>query len=299
MIDNHIQDAHSIIQAALDEHDPSHIICLFSGGYDSMVLAHVAHLREWGRPLLTYSIDTLLSADGWTEYVAAVGKRYGWCHRIERNERGFQQYLASIAQHGQPYSRQGHTIAYRYLKDRAIDAIKRRHKLDTFDRVVFLSGLRRHESAERMAKATVMHRRGSGVWVNPLIDWTNEQVLRYRLEHNLPENPFYETVGGSGDCQCNWGQFIDLDTLRQYSPCLAARHVAEIDTLSREHHGWGWGEKPDDYKIAIKRGQQPLFDEEPEGGTISPFLCEGCSRSKARKPGRTAAEEAYFVDRLF
>src|SRR5690606_33710059 len=121
---------------------------------------------------------------------------------------GFNEYVAWVEQNGQPYSRMGHTRAYARLKDRAIDAMKRDHKTHRYDRILFVSGIRKYESAERGTFESPFSRRGSGVFVNPLFYWRDEDLLAYRLEHDLPTNPFYETVGGSGDCQCNWGNFI-------------------------------------------------------------------------------------------
>ena len=107
------------------------------------------------------------------------------------------------------------------------------------------------------------------------------------MGNDLPINPFYETVGGSGDCQCNWGKFITLDKLRKYSPKLACGNVALIDKLSKENHGYGWD--------GSAAGQMELLEDfEDEGEMCSPFLCEGCSRSKSPKPGFQKASEAAY-----
>jgi len=110
----------------------------------------------------------------------------------------------------------------------------------------------------------------------------------YRVEHSLPDNPFYNTVKGSGDCQCNWGNFIDLPTLKYYSPILASGNVEMIDNISRVEHGYGWYGKP---PKPVNENQMTMFDVDldnlairREGELTSPFLCQGCSRGAKPKP---------------
>lgn len=293
-----IEDARRILNEAIEMHNPSHIICLFSGGYDSMVATHLVHSLAPPQPTMTYAIDTRLSADGWAAYVQGVADKMGWRFDIYNNEKGFREYADWVQRQGQPYSRRGHAFAYNRLKDRAIAAMVRDHKVSRFDRVLFVSGIRRAESATRAKLESPHSRCGAGAFTNPLFNWSDEILLTYRIEHELPENPFYETVGGSGDCQCNWGGFIDLDTLQQHSPDLACGRVALLDKLSKENHGWGWGEKPSEYLLQRRRGQAELFEEyEDEGDSASPFLCAGCSRSKSPKPARSDAEAEIMIQR--
>lgn len=296
MIDN----ARDITEKAITDHNPSHVLCLFSGGYDSMVATHVIHAFDLSLPVLVYSIDTQLSADGWRDYVTRVARQFGWRHDIYDNGGGYEEYAGWVEKNGQPYSRKGHMFAYNRLKGRAIDAMKRDHKTGRFDRILMISGVRKNESSARQKLESPYSRYGSAVFVNPLFHWLENHMLAYRLEHELPENPFYETVGGSGDCQCNWGQFIDLETLKKHSPCLAQSRVAYLDKLSRENHGWGWGEKPSEYDLRKQEGQMELFPEEQDfdGVPTSPFLCEGCSRSKSPRLGRSEAEQSAMLQRM-
>jgi 3'-phosphoadenosine 5'-phosphosulfate sulfotransferase (PAPS reductase)/FAD synthetase len=157
------------------------------------------------------------------------------------------------------------------LKERAIWRILAHYKQDRHDKVLFVTGIRLAESAARAAIATECRRLDTSniILCNPLLHWPDLQLTQYRWEHELPENPFYATVKGSGDCQCNWGNFITKERLQRYSPDLAAGNVATLDALSRDTHGYGWdGSNPD----------QTSFLEATESDGFT--LCVNCSRAK-------------------
>lgn len=266
-----------ILSEAINKWQPVALVSLFSGGYDSMITTHILHrLNTHGLPIQVWAIDTQLAADGWHEYVTEVADRFGWNFRIYDNKKGFEAYLDVVKYHGQPYSRKGHTWAYQRLKERGFNAIHVMNQKTRHDRTLFCSGVRRRESIERNDAPEIARIGHSNkIFSSPIIHWSNEQCDRYRIEHNLPDNPFYNIVRGSGDCQCNWGRFITYRTLQKYSPNLAVGNVALIDQISKDNHGYGWdGSNPDQMEM--------LQDIEGECELTSPFLCEGCSRRKVR-----------------
>ncbi|NIS53106.1 MAG: phosphoadenosine phosphosulfate reductase family protein [Phycisphaerae bacterium] len=278
-----------LISEAIDRFDPSHVILAISGGYDSLCMAHYVHENiKFDKPLLTYAIDTQMAADGWREWIDSVAHGFGWKFDIYHNTHGWKQYQKWVKRFGQPTTKTGHKRAYARLKDRAFDAMTKHHKTIRTDRILYLTGIRAEESSARSKLQPI----NGGInkstsYCNPVFYWTNKQILAYRIEHDIPINPFYETVGGSGDCQCNWGKFITLRKLQKYSPKLAAGNVAIIDRISKEYHGYGW-----DGDIV---GQGKIFEDfEDDGEMCSPFLCEGCSRSKTPKPGLHKAEEQIY-----
>lgn len=276
-----LEKSQEILTRAIDEWKPVALVSLFSGGYDSAITTHVLHrLDTHGLPIQVWAIDTQLSADGWREYVQRVAAGQGWNFQIYDNKKGFEQYKQVVTYHGQPYSRTGHTYAFQRLKERGFDAIHMMSKTARHDKTLFVSGTRRAESAAR-ANADEINRVGTSnkIFAAPIVHWTNEECDYYRIEHNLPDNPFYDTVRGSGDCQCNWGRFITYRMLCKHSPELAAGNVAEIDRISRELHGYGWDGTPE--------GQTEMFeDHDGEAELTSPFLCQNCSRAKVRAPSR-------------
>lgn len=275
-----------ILTEAIETWKPRQIVCLFSGGYDSMCATHLVHqLDTHGVPMSTWSINTLLSADGWFYYVLDVADELGFKnYHIFNNYKGFSQFRESVRLTGCPRNRQGHTFTYQKLKERAIDAIHMNYKRDIHDKTLFVSGMRRAESAYR-ANAEEHSRVGNSnkCFVAPIVHWSDLDVARYRIENDLPDNPFYDTVKGSGDCQCNWGNFLTLGELEMHSPYLAANNVALINKLSMDNHGYGWDGTP--------RDQLGLFDD---AQLDTPFLCTNCSR----RDNKHKAAEFVIMQRI-
>lgn len=293
--------AETILTQALLKYQPSTIISLYSGGYDSLCATHIAHKwwtdhlpedKSQAIPFRVVSVDTLLSADGWADYVSNVSRAQGWPHIIWGNPNP-NWYAQDCLAHGFPYTRSMHSLHYRMLKERAIREVKAHFKHDKHDRIMFITGIRRAESAAR-ANTPEYELRGVEVWANPIVHWTGEQSARYRAEHDLPSNPFYDTVGGSGDCQCNWGNFITLDTLQKHSPQLGVK-IADLNARVKAAHGWGWDERPSTGLLAERAGQLVLPGIEALDPTDTPNLCEGCSRVK---PGHATAEEDWIINKM-
>lgn len=113
------------------------------------------------------------------------------------------------------------------------------------------------------------------IFASPIVHWSQEDCDLYRIENGLPDNPFYSIVKGSGDCQCNWADFISLEILQKYSPALAKGNVALIDKLSRVLHGFGWDSRDVEAQLRLVENVEPAHLTEP-------FLCQGCSRAKVR-----------------
>lgn len=269
-----------IISNAITEWNPRTIISLYSGGYDSAVATHVLHtLDTHGLPIRAWSVDTKLAADGWHEYVRSVAGQFGWSFDIFDNEKGFQQFVTLVVHMGCPKSRPMHTFVYQKLKERAFDALHMMYKVDRGDKTLFVSGMRRAESRARSDAAEVARVGHSNkVFAAPIVHWSQEECDIYRLENGLPDNPFYSTVKGSGDCQCNWGDFIDLETLQEHSSKLAAGNVALIDHMSKDLHGFGW----DSNDVVGATSSQ----SDGVAALTTPFLCSSCNRSKVRSSAK-------------
>ena len=285
-----------IISQAISEWKPVQIVCLFSGGYDSMVMTHLVHTLDLhGVPTATWAVDTKLSADGWIKYINQVAAELQFENlNIYDNGAGFEEYKRWVAEYGNPRTRTGHTRAYRRLKETAFNAIHMLYKQGKHDKTLFLSGMRKFESSDREKSMHFeVQRAGSSnkIFANPLFWWTDLDIARYRVQHDLPDNPFYDTVKGSGDCQCNWGNFITLGTLRIHSPILAGGNVALLDDIG-QRHGYGWDGEP----VNI----EPFFDTEEYWGECNlttPFLCSNCSRQGRHR--HNAAEEIMLQRGLF
>jgi 3'-phosphoadenosine 5'-phosphosulfate sulfotransferase (PAPS reductase)/FAD synthetase len=98
-----------------------------------------------------------------------------------------------------------HGRAYNRLKERQVMALLRNSKAGhpRRARVLFLSGIRRAESRRRSKREPINRlARSAAVFVNPLIDWSNEAMLNYRREHDIPESSAAALLHRSGECNC-------------------------------------------------------------------------------------------------
>lgn len=121
-------------------------------------------------------------------------------HSTKQN--AFDWYSDNAINYGFPYTPMAHALLYRNLKERAINDYTRNKKGDgLYNRVVSFTGVRRAESRRR-SNRDLVYRSGARITVNAIVDFTNRERDLY-LSHFLPwySNPYYATVGNSGDCQ--------------------------------------------------------------------------------------------------
>lgn len=166
-----------------------------------------------------------------------------------------------------------HRIAYSRLKERAIERLVREQKSAWRDRLMFLTGIREDESNIRMGyQSTIIDRKGAQVWVNPIYRWTNEEIRRYRGDHDLPINPVSQHIHISGECLCGaFAQPGELDQIRFFFPETAARIEGWEKTAAEKglkYCQWG-ARRPDqvddpDLSPMCRQcvGQMSLLDDE-------------------------------------
>lgn len=156
-------------------------------------------------------------------------------------------------------------------------------------RVLFLSGIRRSESRRRAEREPIDRLKGSSaVFVNPLINWTDLDMLRYRRTHELPESDAAALMHRSGECNC--GAFASASQERAMLRQLYPEFFAEIEALEAEAEAAGlrwcrWGGYDRDGLRATDRATQ-----------APGLLCESCDSRHAaptlRRPGEGRAPDA-------
>lgn len=243
------------------------ICLLFSGGNDSTVLAHLfadqathaVHAntgigieqtrqfvrdcaRDWHLPMLEYaprpndSYETLV-----------MGK----CRAQTGPNAGV------IAWPGGFPGPAAHYQMYQRLKERALDRVKRELVANPArERVIFLAGRRASESARRAARFGAaelkpIERRGSAVWVSPLLPWSKIDLNTYRLVNpNMPHNEVTDMIHMSGECLC--GAFArpgELDEIAMWDALKPTvfyirgleKRVQESGVAPPKRCRWGWG----------------------------------------------------------
>jgi 3'-phosphoadenosine 5'-phosphosulfate sulfotransferase (PAPS reductase)/FAD synthetase len=265
-----IEDAHRILDAALEEYEPTHVFVLTSGGNDSIVPLHL--FRDHPSITAAVHIDTGIKAPDVEPHVQTTCDVFGLpllIYRAMEHTRADgtpdpQNFDDFVRQHGFPGPAQ-HTRMYNRLKERQIERLIRDHKRGHKDRIALITGVRKHESRRRMGYVEETQRFGARVWVAPVANWTNEAMALYRKHYNLPENPASKHLGMSGECLC--GAFAkpgELDRIAARYPELGER----LRRLERESPTpWGYDGGPASDWVEVSHGQGVLG--------ITP-LCTSC-----------------------
>jgi 3'-phosphoadenosine 5'-phosphosulfate sulfotransferase (PAPS reductase)/FAD synthetase len=179
-----------------------------------------------------------------------------------------------------------HSRSYFALKERQIRALLRESKVGRSRRarVLFLSGIRRAESKRRSQREPIDRLKGTAaVFANPLIDWTGEDMRRYRSEHKLPESDAAALMHRSGECNC--GAFASAAEERATLKLLYPEFFAGIEALEAEAEAAGlqwcrWGGYDREGKRATDVARQSVG-----------LLCESCdARQHAPAPSRPSRQ---------
>ncbi|WP_239573901.1 phosphoadenosine phosphosulfate reductase family protein [Actinokineospora baliensis] len=261
-----IDQAHRIVDEAIAEHAAGKSVVatcvLFSGGNDSTALTHL--MRE--RATHAIHANTTIGIEATRVFVRETCRAWG-LPLLERFPPEGSTYRDLVLAQGFPGPAH-HFKMYQRLKERGLRQARR--ELVTHprrERVIFIAGRRREESARRI-QVPLHEREGSVVWVSPLALWTKLDLNTYRARFAVPRNPVADHLHMSGECLC--GAFAasgELDEIRQWYPDV----VRWLDRLSAEALArgitperceWGWGA----YRSRGSRGA-------PRSGP----LCQSCS----------------------
>ena len=146
-------------------------------------------------PIRVFFIDTLLNHDETYELLEQVQSRYGIT--IER----FAPQPEDIESLNRSVGQWAHYLA-RSMCCRVRKTLPLQRALATLD--VWIAGLRADQSDHRKEKGSKVSwaRDGSGrriLKLNPLFDWTVQDVDRYTRQHDLPYNKLYDYVSPYGE----------------------------------------------------------------------------------------------------
>lgn len=284
-----VASSHDILEREIAKHADGHQIVakvlLYSGGNDSTTLAHMfkdvathaAHANttvgieetrqfvrdtcaSWGLPLIEK-----LPPEGQHYRDFVLGNVYAWSRKHGDRRRVYPGGFPGPAQH---------FFVYQRLKERCLEQV-RNELVDNprKQRVVFVAGRRRDESKRRQ-QIPVSERRGSTIWISPLVEWTKADLNTYRtMNPGIPQCRASGLIHMSGECLC--GAFAkqgELDEIEMWFP----QDVAAIRELERllenridipeERRKYGWGA----YKHIKPSKTGPLCDScvAPEAGEI-------------------------------
>ncbi len=231
---------------------------LFSGGNDSTFLLHL--FRDAAD--VAVHIDTTIGIRETRQFVDETCALFGVPLMVESAPVPYRDLVVELGFPGPSL----HYIMYQRLKERAVDAVRR--KLLEFPRrelVVFLSGRRRTES-HRRASVPYLSRDGAQVWCSPVANWTKPDIATYKARFDdFPVNPVSELIHMSGECLC--GAFAskgEFEQLKFFFPEMAElihqleHEVAKNDKIPDYQKQWGWGSYAQNHHRARAKNSQDV-----------------------------------------
>lgn len=223
------------------------VCVLFSGGNDSTTLAHLF------RNEADYFVhaNTTIGIEETRDFVRNVSEEWGVPLLERMPPREQDRYRAQVLRDGFP-GPAWHGRMYTRLKERALDQVRRELISNPRrERIVFIAGRRRTESQRRSTIPSV-ERRGSTVWVSPLVNWTKADLNTYRLtQGDVPANRVSDLIHMSGECLC--GSFAapgEHAEIAYWFPEVAEQiaaleaEIADRDDIPNHRKQWGWGADP-------------------------------------------------------
>lgn len=218
------------------------VAILYSGGNDSTCLAHMFR----GRADVAVHANTTIGIEETRAFVRETCASWGLELREYFPPEG-SSYRDLVLDQGFPGPGM-HWKMYQRLKERCLRQARKQIVSDPRrERVVFLAGRRRTESARR-ANVPELNREGSVVWVSPLVNWTKTDLFTYRdWAGDVPRNRVSDLIHMSGECLC--GAFAHKDELAEvemFFPEVAAEIRSLEDEVRAAGHPekkcrWGWG----------------------------------------------------------
>jgi 3'-phosphoadenosine 5'-phosphosulfate sulfotransferase (PAPS reductase)/FAD synthetase len=249
---------------------------LYSGGNDSTCLAHMFK----GRANYAVHANTTIGIEQTRQFVRDTCKAWD-LPLLEFYPPPGSTYRELVLEHGFPGPGM-HWKMYQRLKERCLRQAQRQLvKQPRRQRVVFLAGRRRTESARR-ANVPELNRVGSVVWVSPLVNWTKTDLHTYRdWAGDVPRNEVSDLIHMSGECLC--GAFAHKDEFAEIEAFFpeVAVHIrgleAEVSALGKHPEKvcrWGWGATEKMSEDELRSGplcssceyrQESLFEEQSNG----------------------------------
>lgn len=243
-----------ILTIADDSYMPAKRFVLFSGGNDSSTLLHWAWNNSPIQIDAAVHINTGIGVEETRQFARRFCDDYGIPLIEKRAPEG--EYERLCREYGVPGPGM-HWQAYRYLKDRQVEALVKEYRGEkqkgkVLPPVMLITGVRRGESKRRMGTTRPIKERKGQLWVAPLIDWSNEQLITYREEQRIPRNEVADVMHMSMECACGaFGNRSELDLLRTFYP-KTADQIENAERIAREagQKYCKWGQRRSAKEIA-------------------------------------------------
>ena len=170
--------AEEVLAFAVERHHPRLAMACSFQKEESVLLDMLLRIEPQAR---VFTIDTGVLFEETRETWRRIEERYGV--RVE--------VIDALSSDGRPWT------AQRCCSEQKVAALDR--ALDGLD--AWVTGLRREQAPTRSAAPKLHWDDPHGLWkVNPLADWTEQQVWSYIAEHELPYHPLHDRGYASIGC---------------------------------------------------------------------------------------------------
>lgn len=252
-----------LMESAIANYQPTHIVAMVSGGRDSAAAYAIA--EEMGLPVdLILHGNTRTGIPDTTQFVTDYYGNRRQDFALADAGNAYERYVMRKGFFGK--GRSAHNYSYRILKAdpfrAAISRLIRHGKRGI--RVMLLNGARASESENRRINLPRTRMDKGNMWVNICHDWTNGARDAYLASRDVPINPVANVLCRSGECMCGTMQTNgDRIEAAAFYPSWG-NWLNDLEATVKAKHGFGWGDTGPEYK-------------DPRQDDLFQPMCAGCA----------------------
>lgn len=189
-------DAERLLGWAIEQFHPRLVLSASFGAPEGMVLLDLMHRIEPGARVFT--LDTGRLPQATHDLIDRVRDRYGVAVEVVFPDQA--EVVEMVRRGGQNLFYESVEKRQLCCRIRKVEPMKRYFASAGVD--AWIAGLRRSQGVtrEEAAKIEIDDKHGGLVKINPLVDWTLEQVWDYVREHNVPVNRLHKQGYPSVGC---------------------------------------------------------------------------------------------------
>ena len=265
------QTPNEIIDQAIKEHGLEKLYCLFSGGKDSVCIAHYVatnYPKQFAGVVFT---NTGLGSQETRKFVINYCKKMGWkLHMTWADNR--KRFVDIVLSHG--FATAGsHRIWMSYLKFHSWHYFAKDRTKRFNEKMAFISGVRKKESRQRAKvkkySKTPVDINAGHIFIKPFLYKNGEQLWKYFIENDLEKTPVYQWLNRSGECYCGaFTQVWDLKLMEKYDP-LAFETIKYYEKLiqkkgtekAKKNGKWGERKLQSTDDVSNQQTMESFFDD--------------------------------------
>jgi len=189
-------DAERLLAWSIEKFHPRLVLSASFGAPEGMVLLDLMHRIEPG--VRVFTLDTGRLPQATHDLIDRVRDRYGVAVEVVFPDQA--EVVEMVRRGGQNLFYESVEKRQLCCRIRKVEPMRRYFATAGID--AWVAGLRRGQGVtrEESAKAEIDEKHGGIVKINPLVDWTLEQVWDYVRDHNVPVNRLHKQGYPSVGC---------------------------------------------------------------------------------------------------